>query len=106
MLPEPPVPIAASWNGGTPTRVTFSTFLEPGPLDPTNWFIYEGFLRWNVIAAQVLPAYPNPIVELTRGFSAPFLALDFVQYAPPPFDVISRIGSLPAPPFDAFPLGP
>jgi hypothetical protein len=106
VLPEPPVPIAASFNAPGPTIVVMSTFLTPGPLDPTNWSITENFRKFTVTTAQVVPAYPNPVVELTRGFTQFDLSFDHVDYTPPPFDLTSRIGNLPAPAFPAFPLQP
>lgn len=106
LLPEPPVPIAASYNAPGPTLVTFSTFLEPGLLDPTNWFVYWPPFRWSIVKAEVVHAHPNPIIELTRGFFALAAFAPHVEYIPPPFDVRSRIGGLPAPAFPHFPLDP
>jgi hypothetical protein len=59
-----------------------------------------------MISATVVPAYPNPVVELKAGFNQPDFQLNKVRYTPPPFDLTSRIGQIPAPAFQAFPLQP
>lgn len=106
MLPEPPFPIAASWNLANPIKVTFSTWLTPGPLNPFNWTVRWNNVQATAIAAEVVPSYRNPVVHLTPGLFGLNPGPNVVAYIPPPFDLTSRIGDIQAPGFFNFPLGP
>ena len=99
-LDTPPIPIAATlellsgdWS------VTFNRPLQPGSLDSGNWtFRASGQLFITPTATAA-----GPVVSGTATAGLPDLGPDVVNYAPPPFDVISVTG-LPAAAFLDFPL--
>lgn len=104
--PKAPVPVLANWNGASPVLVRFNGPLAPGILDPTNWAVHHRNLRYTVLTAYILQDPFNRLVRLTVGFSAAFPAPDSVDYQPPPFDVTSVKGPVPADAFLGFPLDP
>lgn len=103
MLPEPPFPIKATFKPPNQYLVTFSTWLQPGPLNLFTWRVRHAFRRYTMQAAEVIPDYRNPVVLLTRGLHVIDLGPNNVSYLPPPSDVRSRIGDLAAPGFAMFP---
>lgn len=103
---SPPVPIAARWHGARPAFVTFDKPLTPGPLHLANWRIYWQGLRYLMLTALVPDDPFKRTVQLTVGLTQATARPDSVTYAPPPFDVTSLKGTVPAPAFLGFPMTP
>lgn len=102
MLPlDPPLPIDAAHHA-FPNRVvvTFDKPIQPGLLDPGNWY-----WRWNNVvhdAAAPCTAVGNTLV-CTEGGGVGGIGDNEVNYAPPPHDVLSLTGT-PTQAFTGFPL--
>lgn len=103
MALDRPIPILAT---GTPTdaTITFDRPLVTGPLDPANWRISRNNQVFTMASADVVPARPAN-VKLIYNFPPTNLpGPDTVGYSPPPFDVLSAVGQVPAAAFSGFPL--
>lgn len=99
-MPEapPPIPIAASFVDPVLT-VQFDRQLQPGLLDEGNWVF-----RWANDLYFVLDA--TAVADTVVCNSVPDVldpGPDVVSYSPPPFDVISLLGT-PAAAFSDFPI--
>lgn len=102
MQPEPPLPVSATYNLTTDTfQVVFDRQLRNDPaVDAANWVMTKPPGPWREgLNVQV------------RGFSVfgttqPRLGgppVGEIEYTPPPFDVLGRVGGV-APAFAGFPL--
>lgn len=98
---DPPVPILATWVAFPPkVVVTFNHLLVPAALDPGTWTIRHADQNFVVQAAAAL----TNEVTLTHAPGLADLGPDVVNYTPPPYDVISLGGLVPAGAFLNFPL--
>lgn len=93
------MPISAEWMPDNSVQVLFDRELAPGVLDPSNWHATESVSRFGFNTASAA----GSVVTLSNRFAAgvgPSLVLD---YAPPPFDLLSLQGT-PAAAFANFPI--
>ena len=96
-----PQPVAATYSVLAQSfTVTFNRNLTPGILNGLNWTMRPGgFLRvGNVVSA---------LANVVSGTTNPHIlgpALDTIQYAPPPSDVLAARDSTPAAAFTDYPL--
>lgn len=91
-----PVPVLATWQPfPTAVLVAFSVPIHATALDVGNWFVRYGGQAWTVtgVAGGAL----GVTVVLTG--SVPDVGPDVVSYSPPPYDVLSAGGLVPAPAF-------
>lgn len=111
-----PLPFAGLALGFNPTAVPISAVID-GPMtglevlfdpdianepaiDTANWTVRWNNLNRNVTAADITGSSVN--LTLTPGGSDP--GIDRVNYAPPPFDVLTSDGGNPVQPFTDFPV--
>ncbi len=94
----PPVPIAAE-NLGFNWSILFNEPLQPGPLNPANWWGRVDDTRWNCVTADAVGSQVNlTVVDLN-----PDPGPDGVTFSPPPNDVLDLTGN-PAAAFIDFPF--
>lgn len=95
-----PVPVSAVYNAGPHNAVvTFDRPLQPGVLDPGNWFFR--WANWGYPANNVGAAGTDVTIWPATGSGQ--VGPSIVNYTPPPFDVLSVPGQ-PADAFSGFPL--
>lgn len=80
--------------------MSFSVKLETGPSSAGNWFVRKNGQHWSVASAGA----GQSKVELLLSGQIPDVGPDVVSYSPPPFDVLSDGGQVPAPAFADYPL--
>lgn len=75
--------------------MAFSVPIHATALDVGNWFVRHGGQAWTVtgVAGGALG------VTVVLAGSVPDVGPDVVSYSPPPFDVLSAGGLVPAPAF-------
>jgi len=96
-----PVPIAARFNLIGPTvDVSFSTPLVANLSAAGSWFVRKNNQRWSVGSA----AAGQSKVQLVLSGQVMNMGPNVVTYSPPPFDVLSLGGLVPAPAFVNYPL--
>lgn len=98
---DAPVPVQAVWQALGPfCLIYFTCDITGEPLDAGNWFFRYGGFSYTVTAAVESSG------RVRLSLSAPMLDAgpDVVSYAPPPFDVLSLGGLVPAPAFADFPV--
>lgn len=78
----------------------WSVPIQTGTLDPGNWTARYSNMLYT--ASWVDAAGGGLVVSWTS--TVPDAGLDVINYAPPPFDVISVGGSVPAPAFSGYPI--
>lgn len=102
-LPEldAPVPVLAE-TFLFPNRVfiTFSTVMKPAIVDKRSWSVRIGNQAYTIDSAEVKLFGVELMV--TPGAGDP--GANVVSFAPPPFDVVSAAGHVPAPAFADFPI--
>lgn len=103
MLPDPaPVPIAAvAYIPGFRVDVTFDRPLVAGAVTPTTWFVRHGGLDYGIFTSASSGA--GVVIGLSGGTKSD-PGPDVVSYSPPPFDIKSLVGGVPAAAFTGFPL--
>lgn len=98
---DAPVPIYALFSIIGPTvDITFSTRLVTAASDPGNWFVRKNDQAWSVTGALAGASK----VGLVLSGQVPNIGPDVVTFSPPPFDVLSFGGLVPAPAFTDYPL--
>lgn len=99
-LDTPPVPIAAALDTGTGAwSCTFDQPLQPAVLTALNWMMRTGSSTWAASSA----ASSGAVVSGASSNVGPDAPGDAINFAPPPFDVLSLTG-LPAVAFTDFAL--
>lgn len=98
---DAPVPTIAGWNPVGPTlTMTFSIPIEDAQLETPNWVVRHNNINFTVFSAEATGG--RILLGLISGL--PSIGPDVVSYSPPPHDVVSAVGHVPAPAFADFPI--
>lgn len=101
---DAPVPLSAVWNIFlTSALVTFNHDLVVGLFDTGNWFVRMTNLERIVGTVQIFPGAQTEVL-LSTFIGPADMGPDVVTYTPPPSDIVSDFGFVPADPFADFPL--
>ncbi|MBA7570165.1 hypothetical protein ES708_11912 [subsurface metagenome] len=93
--------MAAIWEPLPAKAIVYFTVpIKSADLSVGNWFVRHGGMEWAVTPAIASAGH----VRLTLGGPMANPGADVVSFSPPPFDVVSIGGLVPAPAFADFPL--